>query len=126
MVISIDSTDIYIYSNYMIMSMSPVLYCNSCQHQLFYVCRRSVLHNKLTSSRSVILISKYKIKAQSLINWHWLRLPGLGNHCRQKAPVENVLSASGTSHLGLIDIHTVVYPIRNGHFKMADCKSSKR
>ena len=21
---------------------------------------------------------------------------------------------------------TVVYPIRNGHFKMADCKSSKR
>ena len=25
-------------------------------------------------------------------------------HCRQRAPVENVLSASGTSHLGMIDI----------------------
>ena len=25
-------------------------------------------------------------------------------HCRQKAPVEHVLSASGTSHLGMIDI----------------------
>jgi hypothetical protein len=26
------------------------------------------------------------------------------SHCRQKAPVENVLSASGTSHLAMIDI----------------------
>jgi hypothetical protein len=26
------------------------------------------------------------------------------SHCRQRAPVENVLSASGTSHLGMIDI----------------------
>ena len=25
-------------------------------------------------------------------------------HCRQRAPVENVLSASGTNHLGMIDI----------------------
>jgi hypothetical protein len=25
-------------------------------------------------------------------------------HCRQRAPVKNVLSASGTSHLGMIDI----------------------
>jgi hypothetical protein len=25
-------------------------------------------------------------------------------HCRQRAPVESVLSASGTSHLGTIDI----------------------
>ena len=25
-----------------------------------------------------------------------------------------------------IRVITVVYPIRNGHFKMADCKSSKR
>jgi hypothetical protein len=25
-------------------------------------------------------------------------------HCHQRAPVENVLSASGTSHLGMIDI----------------------
>ena len=25
-------------------------------------------------------------------------------HCRQRAPVENVPSASGTSHLGMIDI----------------------
>ena len=27
------------------------------------------------------------------------------NHCRQRVPVENVLSASGTSHLGMIDTH---------------------
>ena len=27
-------------------------------------------------------------------------------HCRQRAPVENVPSASGTSHLGMIDIQT--------------------
>jgi hypothetical protein len=27
---------------------------------------------------------------------------------------------------GNIGIITVVYPIRNGHFKMADCTSSKR
>jgi hypothetical protein len=25
-------------------------------------------------------------------------------HCRQRAPVENVMSASGTSHLGMIYI----------------------
>ena len=28
-------------------------------------------------------------------------------HCRQRAPVENVPSASGTSHLGMIDIQAV-------------------
>ena len=29
-------------------------------------------------------------------------------HCRQRAPVENVLLASGTSHLGMIDIQATI------------------
>jgi hypothetical protein len=33
-----------------------------------------------------------------------LQLTTVQYHCRERAPVENVPSASGTSHLGMIDI----------------------
>jgi hypothetical protein len=46
----------------------------------------------------------YRLLFIALFDDLYFALAGHCHHCRQRAPVENVPSASGTSHLGMIDI----------------------
>ena len=57
----------------------------------------------------LILVSEFR----AAVDWHvindgtiWFAslMTRLLTHCRQRTPVENVPSASGTNHLGMIDI----------------------
>ena len=46
-------------------------------------------------------------------------------HCHQRAPVENVLSASGTSHLGMIDIQATTKSKYYDHIVLLYLKSRR-
>ena len=46
-------------------------------------------------------------------------------HCRQRAPVENFLSASGTSHLGMIDIQATTKSMYYDHIVLLYLESRR-
>ena len=46
-------------------------------------------------------------------------------HCRQRAPVENVLSSSGTDHLGMIDIQATTKSKYYDHIVLVYLESRK-